>query len=76
MFVDYHALCRSPERHLARLGEAIGLNDPAALAAQATAFRPPRPSPPLPDLPDAIARRATELYAELCRNAVNQGTCR
>lgn len=76
IFVDYQALCRSPERHLACLGEAIGLNDPDALTAQAAAFRPPKPSPAVSNVPDALAKRARELHAELCRGAANRETGR
>ena len=76
ILIDYQALCLSPERQLAGLGEAIGLNDPAPLAAQASAFRPPRPSPTLADVPAALAKRARDLHAELCRSAINREACR
>lgn len=71
LFVDYRALCLAPERHLACLGEAIGLPDGGALAGQAGRFQAPRPSPDLAAVPGAVARQARDLYAELCCRAVN-----
>src|SRR5690606_6054826 len=74
VFVDQDALCLSPRRGLARLAEAIGIADPATLAAHAGMLRPPRPVPDLPDVPAALRRQARELHDMLCRRAVNQDT--
>jgi hypothetical protein len=70
VFVDHDRLSAAPERYLPALAWALGLRDPAALAAAAPGFRPaPAVGPPPGAAPDLV-ERAAAVHAELRRRCL------
>ena len=63
--VDYDALAADPAPALARLGRAIGLERPEALAEAARRLRPPAPRADAREADPALAERARALHARL-----------
>lgn len=66
IFVDHDALCADPSPRLALLAEAIGCDDPQALAGLSATFRSPPPPPALDGADPNLLERALELHRDLC----------
>ncbi|SFH84255.1 sulfotransferase [Albimonas pacifica] len=69
ILVDHEALSADPAPHLAALAEALALDDPAALVAQAGRLRPGR-TVPAPDAPAELLARAEALHRALVARAL------
>jgi hypothetical protein len=70
VLVDHDALSAAPERHLPLLATALGLEEPALLAAAAPRFHATAPVPPPPDAAPALVERAAAVHAELRRRCL------
>lgn len=74
VFLDYDALCAAPERHLPSLAGAVGLSDPARLAAMAQRLRPSRPGAEPEGVAPGLMSRADDIHAALlARCAIPDG---
>lgn len=62
ILIDYDALCRRPAPYLAALGQALDVDDPDQLAAQAKLFRAPG-YVGAPDVDTALIDRVKSVYS-------------